>query len=101
VDATDNSHFVDVIVQGQNFHSVEYNSRGQPIASYDGAIANSNVQGSAYLEPTPPDAKLFVVPQRELVDTINMRLSDDATRLLGTFVANSKKMATKIEWVRP
>jgi hypothetical protein len=53
------------------------------------------------LEPTPPDAKLFVVPQRELVDTINMRLSDDATRLLGTFVANSKKMATKIEWVRP
>jgi hypothetical protein len=100
-DSSDDSHFINVVVHGQSFHSVEYDRFGRPVASVDGVISQGNVEGSAYIEPTPAGAKLVVIPERTLFGTVSMRLSEDATRLVGTFVTKNEKWAVKVEWVRP
>ncbi len=41
-------------------------------------------------------ATLFVIPERTLFGTVGMRLSDDATGLVGTFVTKNEKFALSL-----
>ncbi|WIT12210.1 hypothetical protein PFX98_00990 [Paucibacter sediminis] len=100
-DGTDDTVFINVVVRGRDFHSIEYNRFGQPTGSIDAVVAEGNVEGMYFIEPTQPGNKTFVVAERTMVGTVTMRLSQDEQRLVGTFVTKKANMAVPFEWVRP
>lgn len=92
----DNKSFVNVVIHGRDFRAVEYNRHGKPSASIDAKVTDGNVEGIYFFEPQSG----LTITERLMVGTVNMRLSQNDQRLVGTLVTKTGA-AIKIEWVRP
>jgi hypothetical protein len=102
--------FVNVNIKGRSFHSVTYGAAGVPTESIDGEVVNGNVDGDWFIEPLSNwvregGAKKYFPAERGLLGRVQMRLSSDERRLLGTLTVTNrltgKKLAQKVEWSRP